>query len=1098
MDVLKEIERLENELIRLKGNQQNISIRLGTVNDELEKVIPTLKRFSQSLTEEEAEVLRRLSQFQEELTQLKENCKELGIVSVEEPAPLVQEAPQPIVETVTQPSVPLVDTKEEIVVDRVEVPVAEPEEKTEMRIVQESPVVETPVSKPVPPKPQAPKESYFPTVDWEKFIGENLISKLGILILLIGVAIGGKYALDHEMLSPAVRIIIGTVFGLAMQGVALKLKKDYKKFSAILSSGSSAILYFMTYFAYGFYDLIPKPLAFVLMILITAFSVFTAWWYDMEIVAIIGQVGAYVIPVLLSDGTGSVLSLWMYIAMIDAGILIVSIRKYWQKLFAVAFVSSWLIVVVSYRLRTWDVLSDCYGVLALAFVFFAIFYVSTLVYKVRKDFDFVRFDIIFLLSNSFLFFALGYNLIYNHEEMVIPLTLFATFNALIHCGVSFFLYKKHLVDRALERLVLALGVTFITVSIAIGTSGHWITIFWMMEALALFWVGRTRKKPFYENMSYPVLLVAMVSLMADWGNPTGADFEPLNWLATAFSEWRNVWDVHPHAEQGVVLPWVTTAISLLVSIAFLWIDYRYPSQQKDEKSAMMTKIFYSVFLSVLTLALFVHFTHQVLLFLLSLEFALVFFFARKKENWFLERISYGLIALTTVCALLYLVSHFMPFDDEVKFSSYMLKILPATLAYVLALASVVNFDRMIPCKEVNNDLSVKFSLFVRVLWVYFIAFGCGLIGFGFQSLDCCHQMQLGISVITFLWTIEVVAFFAVARYFKRDIYEKSLFVLLFLLVSVALCSVLFMVAKERMDWLAVGAFLFFVAGFFVALWVNKRYEVSYSKILAGVLRCIISILVVILAVVMIHVGNVDPEIYSIDFAMGFFALVSFFASKKNLKMLARFDFLLLALATVIFLIPGLIELSSVRDYISSEENGITLGYYLFLRYLSLVVAAGAIAVFVYYRNSPYCTFGLKNREKVVYYDTFLVLAGLIIGTSELFNVFDLLQYNDSYKLALSIFWGCCSVFLIYFGLFKQMKHLRIDGFVLFGVIIVKLFFYDLKHLDILSKAIVFVSWGVLLLVSSFFYQKIAKRQQEELAQLEGKNDAQEDDDKQED
>ena len=98
--------------------------------------------------------------------------------------------------------------------------------------------------------------------DWEKFIGENLISKIGILIIIIGVAIGGKYAIDNQLISPAARIIIGTLIGLGLEVFSIKLKNNYKNFSAVLSSGSLAILYFMIYFAYDFYALIPMPLAF--------------------------------------------------------------------------------------------------------------------------------------------------------------------------------------------------------------------------------------------------------------------------------------------------------------------------------------------------------------------------------------------------------------------------------------------------------------------------------------------------------------------------------------------------------------------------------------------------------------------------------------------------------------------------------------------------------------------------------------------------------------------------------------------------------------------------------------------------------------------
>ena len=36
--------------------------------------------------------------------------------------------------------------------------------------------------------------------DLEKFIGENLINKIGIAITIIGVAIGAKYSIDHDLI----------------------------------------------------------------------------------------------------------------------------------------------------------------------------------------------------------------------------------------------------------------------------------------------------------------------------------------------------------------------------------------------------------------------------------------------------------------------------------------------------------------------------------------------------------------------------------------------------------------------------------------------------------------------------------------------------------------------------------------------------------------------------------------------------------------------------------------------------------------------------------------------------------------------------------
>ncbi len=76
----------------------------------------------------------------------------------------------------------------------------------------------------------APKEKKRPDIrlNLEKFIGENLINKIGIVITVIGVGIGAKYAIDHQLISPWTRIILGYLLGLGLLGFAFYLRKQYE------------------------------------------------------------------------------------------------------------------------------------------------------------------------------------------------------------------------------------------------------------------------------------------------------------------------------------------------------------------------------------------------------------------------------------------------------------------------------------------------------------------------------------------------------------------------------------------------------------------------------------------------------------------------------------------------------------------------------------------------------------------------------------------------------------------------------------------------------------------------------------------------------
>jgi uncharacterized membrane protein len=56
-------------------------------------------------------------------------------------------------------------------------------------------------------------------------------------------------------------------------------------------------------------------------------------------------------------------------------------------------------------------------------------------------------------------------------------------------------------------------------------------------------------------------------------------------------------------------------------------------------------------------------------------------------------------------------------------------------------------------------------------------------------------------------------------------------------------------------------------------------------------------------------------------------------------------------------------------------------------------------------------------------------------------------------------------------MWKHKKHLRIAAIVLFTATLLKLFFIDIVHYSTISKTIVFVALGVLLLIISFLYNK---------------------------
>lgn len=351
----------------------------------------------------------------------------------------------------------------------------------------------------------------------EDFIGKNLLNKIGIAVLVVGVAFGTKYSIDNDLVDEVTRIVMGYFWGTVLNVLALRLRKSHENFSAVLLSGGMAVMYFVTFFAYSLYDLIPQIPAFILMTIFTAFTVFAALRYNRQVIAILGLVGAYAVPFLLSDGSGRVIVLFSYIAIINAGILVLSFRREWWALYCTAFGMTWLAYAGWYAF-SFD--PDEHITISLVFVtlFFAMFFTMFLSYKLIRGEPLKKADIVIMLLNSFLFFTYGLATVDSLPNGEAYLGIFAVATALLHFIGCALIYNRHDYPRDVFYFVAGMVLVFITAAVPIQLDGNWVTFIWAAEAFLLFWIGRTKGFPVYELLSYPLVIITIISLMIDWAN----------------------------------------------------------------------------------------------------------------------------------------------------------------------------------------------------------------------------------------------------------------------------------------------------------------------------------------------------------------------------------------------------------------------------------------------------------------------------------------------------------------------------------------------------------------------------------------------------
>jgi uncharacterized membrane protein len=123
--------------------------------------------------------------------------------------------------------------------------------------------------------------------------------------------------------------------------------------------------------------------------------------------------------------------------------------------------------------------------------------------------------------------------------------------------------------------------------------------------------------------------------------------------------------------------------------------------------------------------------------------------------------------------------------------------------------------------------------------------------------------------------------------------------------------------------------------------------------------------------------------------------------------------------------------------------------------------------------------GKKESTRILAVGFNALLLGFLCN--EFIHWMDILGYANQYKLGLSIIAAAYAFVLISIGILHNKRHLRVSAILLLGATLLKVLFYDLSSLSSISKTIVLVVLGIILLAASFLYNKFRERMSGETA-----------------
>ena len=178
-------------------------------------------------------------------------------------------------------------------------------------------------------------------IDWEAFMGVKLFAWIGGFVFFLGVVFLVKYSFENNLITPRMRIAIGVIIGLILIAAGWRAtKKNYRAPGQSLCATGVLVLYADIFAAEAFYNLISLTPAFALMSCVTIVAFFLAVVLNAQVVVILGLLGGFLTPVLLSTGQDNPLGLFGYIALLNIGISAVVLRKRWDHLILLAAIGT--------------------------------------------------------------------------------------------------------------------------------------------------------------------------------------------------------------------------------------------------------------------------------------------------------------------------------------------------------------------------------------------------------------------------------------------------------------------------------------------------------------------------------------------------------------------------------------------------------------------------------------------------------------------------------------------------------------------------------------------------------------------------------------
>jgi len=360
-------------------------------------------------------------------------------------------------------------------------------------------------------------------------LGGNIMLRVGLLLLFLGLAFLLRYAAGTVVVPLFVRYLLVALTGVGLIGLGWWLAPRRRDYALLLQGTGIGVIYLTCFVAMRLHPLLTSAQALSFMVLVTLFCVALALWQNALGLAVAATLGGFAAPILASSGEGSHIALFSYFTLLNLGIFTIAWFKAWRLLNLVGFIGTFGIGL-AWGLRSYqaELFASTEPFLLLSFLLYlgiALLFSRRRLLEAaslpaadermaRVRWGFAQTDYI----DASLLFG-------------VPLTGFGLQCAVvahIEYGAAYSALALGLLYLALvallrnsERLTLltesclALGVIFISLAIPLAFDARWTSAAWAVQGAGIYWLGMRQQRPFARMFAALLQGCALFAFLRD-------------------------------------------------------------------------------------------------------------------------------------------------------------------------------------------------------------------------------------------------------------------------------------------------------------------------------------------------------------------------------------------------------------------------------------------------------------------------------------------------------------------------------------------------------------------------------------------------------